>query len=99
MLKELLPYLNKGDVTLDGGNSYYNDSIQKEAEISKQGIHFVDCGTSGGIEGARHGACFMVGGKPESVKICALILKVLAVEGGYLYTGAPGSGHSRKIRA
>lgn len=86
VLKELLPYLDKGDVILDGGNSYYKDSIQREAEISKQGIHFVDCGTSGGVEGARHGACFMVGGKPEAVKICGPILRALAVEGGYLYT-------------
>jgi 6-phosphogluconate dehydrogenase len=97
VLKELVPYLDRGDVVLDGGNSYYKDSIQREAEISKQGIHFVDCGTSGGVEGARHGACFMVGGKPEAVKICEPILKALAVEEGYLYTGAPGSGHFVKL--
>lgn len=97
VIKELLSYLDKGDLILDGGNSYYKDSIQREAEISKQGIHFVDCGTSGGVEGARYGACFMVGGKPEAVKICEPILKTLAVEGGYLYTGAPGSGHFVKL--
>jgi 6-phosphogluconate dehydrogenase len=97
VLKELVPYLEKGDVVLDGGNSYYKDSIRREAEISKQGIHFVDCGTSGGIDGARYGACFMVGGKPEAVKICEPILKALAVEGGYLHTGASGSGHFVKL--
>jgi len=68
MLKELVPHLDRGDVVMDGGNSYYKDSIRREAELSKLGIYFVDCGTSGGIEGARHGACFMVGGKTEAVK-------------------------------
>ena len=92
-----MPYLGKGDVILDGGNSYYKDSIRRESEISKMGIHFIDCGTSGGIDGARYGACFMVGGKPEANKICEPILKLLAVEGGYLYTGAPGSGHFVKL--
>ena len=97
VLKELVPYLDRGDVVLDGGNSYYKDSIRREAEISKQGIHYVDCGTSGGVEGARYGACFMVGGKPEAVKICEPVLKALAVEGGYLHTGASGSGHFVKL--
>lgn len=97
VLKELVPYLDIGDMVMDGGNSYYKDSIRREAEISKQGVHFVDCGISGGIEGARFGACFMVGGKPESVKICEPILKALAVKGGYLHTGAPGSGHFVKL--
>ncbi|WP_410509035.1 decarboxylating 6-phosphogluconate dehydrogenase [Methanosarcina hadiensis] len=97
VLKELLPYLDKGDVIMDGGNSYYKDSIRREAEISKQGIHFVDCGTSGGVAGARCGACFMIGGKPEAIKICEPILKALAAEGGYLHTGTPGSGHFVKL--
>lgn len=97
VLKELSPHLDKGDVILDGGNSYYRDSIRREAEISKLGLYFVDCGTSGGIDGARYGACFMIGGKPEAAKICEPVLKALSVEGGYLYTGAPGSGHFVKL--
>jgi len=97
VLKELVPHLYKGDVIIEGGNSYYKDSIRREAELSKLGIYFVDCGTSGGVEGARHGACFMVGGKPGAVKLCEPVLKALAVEGGYLHTGAPGSGHFVKL--
>ncbi|MFQ6051823.1 MAG: phosphogluconate dehydrogenase (NAD(+)-dependent, decarboxylating) [Candidatus Hydrothermarchaeota archaeon] len=97
VLKELVPHLDKGDVVIDGGNSYYKDSIRREAELSKLGIHFVDCGTSGGVEGARNGACFMVGGRYEGVKLCKPILKALAVEGGYLHTGPPGSGHFVKL--
>ena len=97
VMKELVPHLDKGDVIIDGGNSYYKDSVKREAELSKQGIYFLDCGTSGGVEGARYGACFMVGGKPEAVKLCELVLKTLAVEGGYLYTGEPGSEHFVKL--
>ncbi len=97
VLGELVPYLDKGDVVMDGGNSYYKDSIRREAEFSKKGIHFVDCGTSGGLSGARYGACFMVGGKKEAMKLCEPFLKALAVEGGYIYTGKPGSGHFVKL--
>lgn len=52
VLKELVPHLDKGVVVIDGGNSYYKDSIRREAELSKIGIYFVDCGTSGGVEAA-----------------------------------------------
>ena len=97
VLKELVPHLDKGDVIIEGGNSYYKDSIRREAELSKLGIYFVDCGTSGGVEGARYGACFMVGGKTEAIKLCEPVLKILAVEGGYLHTGEPGSGHFVKL--
>ena len=97
VLKELAPYLDRGDVIMDGGNSYYKDSIRREVELSKLGIYFVDCGTSGGIDGARYGACFMVGGKPEAIKLCEPVLKALAVEGGYVHTGEPGSGHFVKL--
>lgn len=97
VLKELAPYLDRGDVIMDGGNSYYKDSIRREVELSKLGIYFVDCGTSGGIDGARYGACFMVGGKPKAIKLCEPVLKALAVEGGYVHTGEPGSGHFVKL--
>lgn len=97
VIKEILPFLTKGDVILDGGNSYYKDSIRRETDISQQGIHFIDCGTSGGVDGARNGACFMIGGNPQAAKLCEPILKALAVEGGFLYCGGPGSGHFVKL--
>jgi 6-phosphogluconate dehydrogenase len=97
VIEEITPFMNKRDVLIDGGNSYYKDSISREAKLSKSGIHFVDCGTSGGVEGARSGACFMVGGKTEAVKICEPVLKMLAVEGGYLHCGESGSGHFVKL--
>jgi 6-phosphogluconate dehydrogenase len=97
VLDELVPHLDKGDVIMDGGNSFYLDSIEREKKLYEKGIYFLDCGTSGGLEGARHGACFMVGGKEEGFKIAEPILTALAVKDGYLYTGQPGTGHFVKL--
>src|SRR5919199_4282005 len=97
ILEELLPYLQQGDVIMDGGNSFYLDSIRREKELFTKGIYFLDCGTSGGLEAARHGACFMVGGKDEGIKIAEPILKSLAVKDGYVHTGHPGTGHFVKL--
>ncbi len=97
VIGELLPFLDKGDVLMDGGNSFYLDSIRREKELRKNGIYFLDCGTSGGIEGARNGACFMVGGQDDGIKKAAPYLKKLAVKDGYVHTGRPGSGHFSKL--
>ena len=97
VLNELIPFLEKGDVLMDGGNSFYLDSIEREKKIYEKGMYFLDCGTSGGLEGARHGACFMVGGKEEGVRIAEPILTTLAVKDGYIHTGKPGTGHFVKL--
>jgi 6-phosphogluconate dehydrogenase len=97
VIGELLPYLVKGDVVMDGGNSFYLDSIRREKELFAKGIYFLDCGTSGGLEAARHGACFMVGGRDEGIKIAEPILRSLAVKDGYVHTGQPGTGHFVKL--
>jgi 6-phosphogluconate dehydrogenase len=97
VLDQLVPHLEKGDVVMDGGNSFYLDSIEREKRLGNRGIYFLDCGTSGGLEGARHGACFMVGGRSEGVRIAEPVLKELAVPDGYLHTGKPGSGHFTKL--
>ncbi len=65
--------------------------------MAKKGIYYLDCGTSGGVTGARNGACFMVGGPKEGYDIAEPVLKTLAVEGGLLHTGAPGTGHFVKL--
>ena len=69
VLTELTPYLEMGDVVIDGGNFFYMDSVRRDEELFAKGIYFLDCGTSGGLEGARHGACFMVGGREVSIKL------------------------------
>ncbi len=75
VLAGLLPHLDRGDVVMDGGNSFYLDSMAREKECAEKGIHFLDCGTSGGITGARHGACFMVGGPEEGFRIAKPVLE------------------------
>jgi 6-phosphogluconate dehydrogenase len=97
VLDELTPHLENGDVVMDGGNSFYLDSIAREKRMREKGIHFLDCGTSGGLDGARRGACFMVGGSDKGVMIAEPVLRALAVKDGYLHTGAPGSGHFVKL--
>src|SRR5919199_2754113 len=98
VLEELLPYMDAGDVIMDGGNSFYVDSIEREKRLSEKNIYFLDCGTSGGLEGARYGACFMVGGKIEGYKISYPILQKLALnDKACVYTGKSGSGHFVKL--
>jgi 6-phosphogluconate dehydrogenase len=97
VLGELVPHLEEGDVVIDGGNSFYVDSIEREKKMHEKGIYFLDCGTSVGLQGARHGACFMVGGKEEGTKIAEPILIALSVKDGYFYTGQPGTGHFVKL--
>ena len=97
VLDELVPHLDCGDVVMDGGNSFFRDSVRREKELCEKEILFLDCGTSGGIKGARKDACFMVGGKREGFSIAEPILEKLAVKGGLVYTGEPGSGHFVKL--
>jgi 6-phosphogluconate dehydrogenase len=67
-IADLLPLLEKGDVLIDGGNSYYIDDIRRAKELAAKGIHYVDVGTSGGVWGLERGYCLMIGGEPEVVK-------------------------------
>ena len=97
VLSELCDFMNKGDVVVDGGNSYWGDSIRRTARMHARGFYLIDCGTSGGMEGARHGTCFMAGGEDEAIHIAGPFLRDLAVENGFLHTGPPGSGHFVKL--
>jgi len=64
VLASLVPLLAPGDIVIDGGNSYYRDDLRRAKELAKSGLHYVDCGTSGGIAGADRGYCLMVGAEP-----------------------------------
>lgn len=66
VIDDLIPHMDKGDIIVDSGNSYWGDSIRRYRRLCAKGIHFVDLGTSGGVEGARHGACFMAGGEKRT---------------------------------
>jgi len=93
----LEPLLEKGDVVIDGGNSYWGDSLRRQRAWAEKGLHLVDLGTSGGVVGAETGACFMAGGVPEAIDRVEPILKDLCVAGGYVRAGGPGAGHFVKL--
>lgn len=97
VLNELADQLERGDVLVDGGNSYWGDSIRRHRRLRLRDLHFIDLGTSGGVEGARHGACFMAGGEPAAVKRVEPILRALAIPHGYVHAGPPGAGHFTKL--
>ena len=67
-IADILPLLERGDILIDGGNSYYIDDIRRAKELAPKGIHYVDVGTSGGVWGLERGYCMMIGGEPEVVK-------------------------------
>jgi 6-phosphogluconate dehydrogenase len=90
--------LARDDIVVDGGNSHWEDSQRRHAELARDGIRFLDMGTSGGVSGARHGACFMVGGEQEAyVRVEPLLLHLAIDERGVAHVGAPGSGHFVKL--
>lgn len=77
-LKEVVICVQKGDIIIDGGNSYYIDDIRRAKELAPKGIHYVDCGTSGGVWGLERGYCLMIGGPKEAVQYLDPIFKALA---------------------
>ena len=97
ILDELAEIVEPEDILVDGGNSYWGDSLRRHERLRSRGIHLVDLGTSGGIAGARHGACFMAGGEREVVERVQPILTELAVPGGFVNAGPPGAGHFVKL--
>lgn len=93
-LKELLKV---GDIVVDGGNSNYKDSLRRYKELKEYNIGFLDCGTSGGQEGARYGINAMIGGDKDDFTYVEEIFEKISQKDGYLYTGEAGSGHYLKM--
>ncbi len=77
-LEQLLPMLDKDDIVIDGGNSYYHDDIRRAGDLKPKGIHYVDVGTSGGVWGLERGYCLMIGGENATVKRLDPIFQTLA---------------------
>ena len=97
-IREIAPQLSKGDIVIDGGNSFYKNSVMMAHELAvKNGIHFLDVGTSGGIWGLENGYCLMIGGRKEVFNQCEAIFSSLAPKDGYLYVGPSGAGHFVKM--
>lgn len=94
----LMSYLNKGDIIIDGGNSYFRKTIERAKQLKKVGAHFVDCGCSGGPNGAKMGMSITVGGSCYKVyKNILPILESLAAKDGLMHVGPSGSGHFVKM--
>ncbi|URJ28833.1 decarboxylating NADP(+)-dependent phosphogluconate dehydrogenase [Blochmannia endosymbiont of Camponotus sp. C-046] len=101
IIKILSPYMNPGDVLIDGGNSFYKDTMRRNLELSKKGIHFIGTGISGGEEGALKGPSIMPGGHINAYKMVESVFKKIAArvddETCVAYIGPNGSGHYLKM--
>lgn len=96
-IKKLMEILVSGDTIVDGGNSFYKDSMQRATCLKERGINFVDAGVSGGIWGLKEGYCIMAGADPDVFETIEPVIRDLAQEDGYLLCGPPGSGHFVKM--
>jgi 6-phosphogluconate dehydrogenase len=98
-IAKLEPLLNPGDILIDGGNSYYKDSIRRYKEVTAKGFQFVDVGTSGGVWGLKEGYSMMIGGDKEPVESLRPIFEALApaADKGWGRVGPAGSGHFVKM--
>ncbi len=102
VIDALVPFVDKGDVIIDGGNSHYEDTEQRLKDLEEKGIHFLGCGISGGVEGALKGPSIMPGGSREAYNIASEYLRAIAAKDFHgepccNYIGPGGSGHFVKM--
>lgn len=96
-IQALSSILDMDDTIIDGGNSNYRDSVNHYKYLKSSGINFLDVGTSGGVKGARFGACLMIGGERRIYERYAKLFEDISCENGYDYMGQAGSGHYVKM--
>ncbi|OJG67338.1 6-phosphogluconate dehydrogenase, decarboxylating [Enterococcus moraviensis] len=101
-IQELLPHLDKGDILIDGGNTFFKDTIRRNEELANSGINFIGTGVSGGEEGALKGPSIMPGGQKEAYELVAPILEKISAksedgEPCVTYIGPNGAGHYVKM--
>lgn len=96
-INKLLPLLSAGDLMVDGANSFYKDTLRRAEKIKPTGIHFMDIGVSGGPDGARNGACLMIGGAKEDVLRVMAVVKAASAPDAWGHFGPVGSGHFAKM--
>jgi 6-phosphogluconate dehydrogenase len=99
VLEQLRELCDEGDIVVDGGNSILSEAVEQHAAFARQGIRFLDVGTSGGVSGARHGAAFMVGGDREAFEYVKPLLVDLAADEQAVFHASerPGAGHFVKL--
>jgi len=98
-IRSLIPLIATGDTLVDGGNSYYRDSMRRALALSQQGLRYIDAGVSGGVHGLEQGYCLMLGGTRNSIEIFQPFARLLAPEPerGWLHCGPSGAGHFAKM--
>lgn len=97
VLNQLTEKLKPGDLVIDGGNSFFKETLRRSEMLSQKGIHFMDVGTSGGVESARVGACLMIGGNRKDYERALDVFKAAAAPDAYGLFGHVGSGHFAKM--
>ena len=97
VIVKLIPLLKSGDTIIDGGNSFFQETIRRNTDLDDSGIEYIDCGTSGGVTGARHGASLMIGASDEAFQKNEHIFTALASQNGYGHVGEVGAGHFVKM--
>ena len=98
-IRALVPLVGTGDTLVDGGNSYYRDSMRRALALSQQGLRYIDAGVSGGVHGLQQGYCLMLGGTAKSIEMFEPFARLLAPqpEQGWLHCGPSGAGHYAKM--
>lgn len=97
VIRDLRPHIKAGDIIVDGGNSKYTDSIRRAHALAEEHIFFLDCGTSGGVQGRGEGFCLMVGGDNAIYTKIHSLLTAVAASGGVAHVGPSGAGHYAKM--
>lgn len=97
MIDNILPFLHPGDLIIDGGNSFYKDTLRRAKMLASKKIRFMDVGVSGGPKGARNGACLMIGGDKKDYGELLPLFKAIAAPNAYALFGQAGAGHFAKM--
>lgn len=97
IVQELYPLIQERDIIIDGGNSNFHDSVEHAKLFAQKNSYFLDCGTSGGLEGRTLGFCLMIGGDKQAFETVEHFFKAVAAPNGYQYIGPSGAGHYVKM--
>jgi len=97
VLQQLMPVLERGDIVIDGGNSFYENSIKRAKKLKRKDIFYCDVGVSGGLKGAAEGASIMIGGEKKAFQKAEPLFRALAQKDGYAHMGPSGAGHFVKM--
>ncbi|MBD3231069.1 decarboxylating 6-phosphogluconate dehydrogenase [Candidatus Dependentiae bacterium] len=97
VINNISPHLQKDSILIDGGNSNFQETIKRYNNLKSKNINYLDCGTSGGIQGEKIGFCLMLGGDKNIYLKIESILKSIAAPNGYAYIGPSGAGHYIKM--